>query len=161
MTMDTWSCIKINKFWRKVDRTGGCWIWTAGHTAKGYGNLHIDKKTWRAHRFAWTLLVGEIPAGMQLDHRVTCPKDCVNPAHLRLVTNKQNQENRSTRSRINTSGARGVSWSSRDKRWVVRVKHNYHQYSGGNFLDLEEAITAAVSLRNSLMTHNDADRIAA
>lgn len=76
-----------------VVRPDGCWEWTAGHVPLGYGNffLKIDgKKTqFRAHRFAYIVLVGPIDKGLELDHLCGHPY-CVNPAHLEPVTHAEN-----------------------------------------------------------------------
>ncbi|MDX2528009.1 HNH endonuclease signature motif containing protein [Streptomyces europaeiscabiei] len=92
-------------FWAKVDKTGSCWIWTAFTDAGGYGSFHSrgrKGRTYRAHRYAYELLVGPIPAGLYLDHLChnedpTCPggdnclhRRCVNPAHLEPVTPREN-----------------------------------------------------------------------
>jgi len=42
-----------------------------------------------AHRVAWTLTHGEIPADMTIDH-LCRNRRCCNPAHLRLLTNVEN-----------------------------------------------------------------------
>lgn len=75
-------------FWRHVDKTDSCWLWT-GHTRLGYGLFWNGSKMVSAHRYAYEMLVGEIPAGLGLDHlcRVT---ECVNPAHLEPVTQLEN-----------------------------------------------------------------------
>lgn len=63
----------------------GCWLWTACLDQYGYG----DSKLGKAHRLVYELLVGQIPAGMVMDHkcRVRC---CVRPDHLRVVSKKVN-----------------------------------------------------------------------
>ncbi len=81
-----------DRFWAKVEkRPNGCWIWTASDDGKGYGRFWICGKQFvRAHRFAYEMLVGQIPDGMQIDH--LCREHrCVNPDHLELVTNRENQ----------------------------------------------------------------------
>jgi hypothetical protein len=71
----------------------GCWLWTAGLTnapdGGGYGKFYWDGKTWLAHRAAWVMYRGAIPAGMTIDHLCRVRR-CVNPAHLRLATMRQN-----------------------------------------------------------------------
>jgi hypothetical protein len=72
------------RFWEKVERHGEyeCWPWL-GVTVKGYGIFWVDsrRRAARAHRVAYELVLGPIPAGMTLDH--LCEnKPCVNPAHL-------------------------------------------------------------------------------
>lgn len=93
------------RFWSKfeVSDDDGCWLWTDWVTKTGYGLFSVDRKTTRAHRFAYTLLVGPIPDGMELDHLChthsqppcaggdTCiHRRCVNPAHLEPVTALEN-----------------------------------------------------------------------
>lgn len=78
------------RFWSKVDKSGECWLWTAGKTGGGYGHFHpaADGPV-RAHRLAYEMVIGPIPEGMQLDHLCRV-RHCVNPAHLEPVTNREN-----------------------------------------------------------------------
>jgi hypothetical protein len=78
------------RFWSAVDATGVCWEWTGSLHPSGYGYFTAKgRKSWRAHRFAWTTLMGEIPAHMEIDHRCRNRK-CVNPDHLEVVTKEEN-----------------------------------------------------------------------
>jgi len=67
----------------------GCWIWTASRTAKGYGTVGWQGAGRTAHRVVYSLLVGDIPEGHDLDHlcKVT---SCVNPEHVEPVTRWEN-----------------------------------------------------------------------
>jgi len=147
------------RFWKKVDKSADCWIWQ-GNTAKnGYGLYSIRQEhTWMAHRFAYTDTNGDIPAGIQLDH-ICHNRACVNPSHLRPVTNKQNNENPAGLRSDSTSGYRGVTFEKKTGRWRAKAQHNgkTHHVSG-SFNTPEEAAEAARQLRLSLFTHNDADR---
>lgn len=146
------------RFWAKVDKTGECWNWTAGKNRNGYGVILIDGRSKRAHRISYELAHGPIPTGMQVDH-LCHNRSCVNPAHLRPATNKQQQENLSGPQANNkSSGILGVSWSPSHKSWVVHVGHNGKQYFGGHFKSLADAEAAAIALRLRLFTHNDLDR---
>lgn len=81
-----------DRFWAKVDKTGsdGCWLWTASLNTSGYGQFSPGEGvSGRAHRFAYEVLVGPIPSDRQLDHLCRV-RHCVNPAHLEVVTNKEN-----------------------------------------------------------------------
>ena len=80
-------------FWAKVQPTGFCWDWIARTTKDGYGLFHVDRfgHTRVAHRIAYTLLVGEIPEGLELDH-LCRNKACVNPDHLEPVTQQVNRD---------------------------------------------------------------------
>ena len=132
----------------------GCWLWTGTKLTTGYGQIVNHRKCFKVHRVAYELFVGPIPDGMQIDH-ICHVRLCVNPAHLRLATNKQNGENR-----LVPNPLRGASLKA-DGRWVARVTHNGHEYHGGSFRTAEEAVEGARLLRIKLFTHNDSDRRAA
>lgn len=145
------------RFWSKVDTSGECWPWTTGRFENGYGQFYLGGRNVTAHRFSYELAHGPIPKGMTVDH--TCHvRHCVNPSHLRLVTQKQNCENRTGVQSNNTSGVRGVSWHKGRGKWCARVTHNRRQIVVGFFDDLSMAEAAVVEKRNELYTHNDADR---
>lgn len=79
------------RFWEKVDRSAGpdaCWPWTSATQPNGYGYFMCDGDRY-AHRLAYTLAVGPIPAGLQIDH-LCRNRGCVNPAHLEPVTPREN-----------------------------------------------------------------------
>jgi hypothetical protein len=78
-----------DRFWPKVRKTDGCWLWTAQRGPLGYGRFAVDSYPQQAHRVAYELLVGPIPDGLELDHLCRNPP-CVNPAHLEPVTHREN-----------------------------------------------------------------------
>ncbi len=67
----------------------GCHLWTAYISDKGYGQFRANGKMIMAHRFAYERANGKIPQGMYIDHKCRV-RSCVNPAHLRVVTPRQN-----------------------------------------------------------------------
>jgi hypothetical protein len=72
-----------------IDPSSQCWLWQLHCFPNGYGQFHIKKKPFQAHRVAYELSIGPIPEGLVLDH--TCRnRSCVNPAHLEPVTNLEN-----------------------------------------------------------------------
>lgn len=145
------------RFWRKVAKADACWMWTGAKTPAGYGVFNLDQVATYAHRFAFEEANGISPDGAYVDHRCHSPA-CVNPAHLRLVTNKENAENHSGPIATNTSGVRGVYWSKSDAKWTAAVTHFGRWYSGGRYANLADAEAAVIELRNRLWTHNDIDR---
>jgi hypothetical protein len=141
-------------FWAKVNKTETCWLWTAS-TANGYGQFGIGfPKTTSAHRWSYENTHGIIPAGMQIDH-ICRVRLCVNPSHLRLVTNKQNHENVVAQQRSQT-GIRGVYYDKRGYYYVQATSDGV-RHCAGTYPTPEEAEQAAIALRNRLFTHNDTD----
>ena len=90
------------RYWEKVDKTGECWLWTASCDSSGYGQFWRDGGMVLPHRLAFEWAHGEIPEGMQVDHRCF-HRNCVRPDHLRLVTHAQNQQNRRGANSSNTT----------------------------------------------------------
>jgi hypothetical protein len=89
-----------------VDPRAGCWVWQLSKNPKGYGSIWHEGKCWAAHRLSYTLLVGPIPEGLQLDH-LCRNTSCVNPAHLEPVTNTENQR-RGTKCKLTLNDAREI-----------------------------------------------------
>ncbi len=77
------------RFWSKVDRSGSCWLWTACTDRDGYGWINFTWGMGYAHRIAYEIANGPIPAGMVLDHSCRTPS-CVDPAHLEPVSDRVN-----------------------------------------------------------------------
>lgn len=78
------------RFWPKVQQTDSCWLWIGGLDSKGYGQFRVDSsRKIVAHRFAYMLLIGDVPSGMVLDHLCRVRR-CVNPEHLEPVTDAEN-----------------------------------------------------------------------
>lgn len=82
-------------FWRRIDvgDPDACWLWRspAQLTQSGYGAAHYGPIHTVAHRIAYMLAKGEIPAGAGLLHSCDVRR-CCNPAHLRPVTPQENAD---------------------------------------------------------------------
>lgn len=74
----------------KLGRTpDDCWEWIGRKHANGYGKKQFHSRTLLAHRWLWMQLFGPIPSGLVIDHVCQNP-GCVNPHHLRVVTQAEN-----------------------------------------------------------------------
>jgi hypothetical protein len=80
------------RFEKRVIRADGCWLWDGSHSKTGRPTLYVGGRKFMelAYRVAWELAGREAPTWpMVLDHRCRNPK-CVNPDHLRIVTQRDN-----------------------------------------------------------------------
>lgn len=71
-------------FWKHVEITDGCWMWTGATSDFGHGVFSSweegRSKIIRAHRMSWAIEHGRWPDRLVL-HRCDVPA-CVNPDHL-------------------------------------------------------------------------------
>jgi len=104
------------RFWAAAGSPGpDCWLWSAARTGAGYGVLAVAGKMLLAHRFAYELLVGPIPEGLQIDH-LCRNRGCVNPAHLEPVTCQVNLLRGINRNRDKTHCWRGHEFTAANTR---------------------------------------------
>jgi hypothetical protein len=120
------------RFWGHVVRRGACWEYVGCRDRQGYGKVLRNGKAWFAHRYAWTLTNGPIPAGGVVRHSCDNPP-CVNPAHLLLGTQGDNISDRQARGRHRPGRLLGEA-------------HPSSRLTEGEVIELREAREAGVSL---------------
>lgn len=97
---------EADRFWAKVRPEPGdaCWLWTASTNAHGYGKFGTTylgpgtSKTIAAHRWSWEFNNGPVPDGLGVLHKCDV-RLCVNPAHLFLGTNGDNNRDAQVKGR--------------------------------------------------------------
>lgn len=93
------------RFWEKVDKTGGCWLWTSAVcTPLGHGCFWLNGGNVYPHRLVYEWAYGKIPKGLFVCH--TCDNGgCVNPKHLFLGTHQDNMDDMARKGRAKYPGA--------------------------------------------------------
>jgi hypothetical protein len=81
-------------FYRKVVAgSNNCHIWIGARNVWGYGRLKREGRMYSAHRVAYEMAHGPIPAGLHCLHRCN-NRACTNPEHLFLGNNVSNMVGR-------------------------------------------------------------------
>lgn len=95
-----------DRFWAKVQKTDGCWLFTGAKGGGGYGVFWLDGRQIPAHRFAWTEVNGELPPGFILCHHCDNPP-CIRPDHIFPGTYADNMRDAAEKGRMPTGEKHG------------------------------------------------------
>lgn len=87
------------RFWKKVQKGPGCWLWIGSRNANGYGRIMVAGKRLQAHRVSYELAFGKPLPGILVCHRCDNPQ-CVNPSHLFVGTSGDNVHDAIIKGRI-------------------------------------------------------------
>lgn len=105
---------------------------------KGYVQVKIDGKPYKAHRVIFLLINGFLPD--VIDHIDGNPANN-RIENLRACTQQQNVFNAGTRS-TNTSGYTGVYWDRKNNKWRAAIRVSGRMKVLGRFDSIESAIAA-------------------
>jgi HNH endonuclease/AP2 domain len=134
-----------------------CRNWNARYAGKeagyrhksGYVTVAIWDKAYYVHHLAWLIMTGDWPFP-GIDHRNRIPWENWFD-NLRLATQVENGQN-CKKSKNNTSGFIGVSWSRVAKRWHASITKDYRAVHLGYFDTPEEAHEAYKAAKRRLHT---------
>lgn len=114
-----------DRFWAKVQKSDGCWIWTAAKQKHGYGLFTIRFHPARhalAHRKSYELVNGPVPEGMDVLHRCD-NRQCVRPDHLFLGTQADNNRDMKAKGRASRGTNHFLASLNESKVRLIRGLH--------------------------------------
>lgn len=139
----------LDRFWEKVNKTDGCWLWTASLDSSGYGHIAEGRKLRLAHRLSWEIHFGPIPNGLLVCHECDV-RSCVNPGHLFLGTNTDNMRDMSAKGRSHAprksmQPARQGESNGRAKLNGAQVRELRRLYASGDYTLTQLSVPFGVS----------------
>ena len=138
------------RFWKKVDKSGECWEWTAGKTTAGYGLFFLNGDQVYAHRYVLELEGIDIPTNMCACH-ICDNRGCVNPDHLFLGTRADNQKDMAQKGRA----CRGedVTGGKLLEGDILRIRDvlacNANQYEIAKYFNIDQSCVSRINTREN------------
>jgi hypothetical protein len=114
----------VARFWGKVRKDAhGCWEWTGSRMNGRYGQFTYTTRTGQvhiyAHRMAWEITNGPIPAKHYICHTCDNPL-CVRPDHLFAGTQFDNMRDASRKGRLSLPRLRNRATADEvRRRWLA------------------------------------------
>ena len=82
----------LQKIYKRIDIHDDdtlCWRYNGDSNGKEYGRIYARGKVFSVHRLIYEIFFGPIPSDKEV-HHVCGVRSCCNPAHLELVTHREN-----------------------------------------------------------------------
>jgi len=90
-----------DRFWSRMEKTAGCWVWSGMTNQDGYGIVKFrhQKQVYvvMAHHLAY-FYTNSHPGKLHVCHHCDHPP-CINPSHLYVGTNQDNMTDRNNKNR--------------------------------------------------------------
>ena len=125
----------LERFWSKVDRSGGpdaCWLWRGRKSAGGYGSFELWERRMRSHHVALATDDRFVPKGGKALH--TCHRPpCCNPRHIYIAcaggsgsgSSSIRRERGRSRVLLNQFDVREIRQRARDGESVTHIANSF------------------------------------
>ena len=105
-----------------------CWEWCGAMSGSGYGRITVNYKQVQAHRYVYSLFMGNIPNELDLCHKCD-NRSCVNPNHLFIGSRSDNMRDAARKGRLFSQNHNGEHYCLKKTKCV-----NGHYYLPDNLL---------------------------
>lgn len=131
MTQELLSDIKEFFYSKCIKAPDGCWYWNLSLDSAGYGLFQSVGKKYKAHRFSYWISKGEI-GDLCVCH--SCDnRNCVNPDHLWLGSEKDNYDD----------------MVNKNRRVILRgIRHGCHRLKENQVLEIKRKLRNGVKPRH-------------
>ena len=102
--------------------SNGCWLFSGSLTHNGYGQIKLNRKTTRVHRYSYELFNGNIDNNLLVLHKCDT-RNCMGPDHLFLGTSKDNTKDMINKGRF-SCGFNTGNWTHPDGRESILSKED-------------------------------------